>query len=419
MSKLRVFETFSGIGAQHKALERQGINYEIVGTSEWDIDAIICYDTIHHGDVKDIDLEFKKYHKLFKDSLLYKKLDGNWDFINMQISDDKHLRVFLNDFMLACSWSRDGKEPLRSLSGITIDKQKRFFIANMRNNNLGSIVDVKGEDIPDFDLLTYSFPCQDLSIASMGRGKGMSQDTESRSALLWQIGRIIDELDQEGNNRLPKYLLLENVTAMLNTNHIKDYKKWVDHLKSYGYDTKEYVLDASKFGIPQPRKRVFAISILNGDNNITKEDIEAVDINEITLKDIIKEGRRFEDELNSATPNLTASRIRMRKENHDLDDPSRLMTRTLTTKQDRNPNAGMLSHTYTGDAKDKANFRFLTPRECFMLMGFDSSDFDRVSVELERGYTRKEKLYQQAGNSIVVNVLQAIFQKIEEDNNGL
>jgi DNA (cytosine-5)-methyltransferase 1 len=69
---------------------------------------------------------------------------------------------------------------------------------------------------------------------------------------------------------------------------------------------------------------------------------------------------------------------------------------------------------YQSDKKD-TTYRFLTPRECYMLMGFDSTDFDKVKVELLKEYTRKEKLYQQAGNSIVVNILESIFRGIWEN----
>jgi len=410
MDKLRVFETFAGIGAQHKALERllkkNLVNYEMVATSEWDIDAIICYDAIHHGNIKNLDALYKD---MFKEISPYTILEGH-------------------------TFSSDGKVPISNLARLSEAKLKRLAIAFTRNKNVGSIVEVDPINIPDHDILTYSFPCQDLSIASMGRGKGMSKEANSRSGLLWEIERILKGLKEQ--NRLPKYLLLENVTAMLNANNIDQYNLWLEELEKMGYKTNTFKFNALDFGVPQVRKRVFAVSVLGETNNITEDTIlsytkdlritertEYKKIDKFELSEILKNernnfekildhGSKFIDECNMAQPNNTPSRIKMRMENHKLEDNKYTYVRTITTKQDRHPNAGMIN--YQSDKKD-TTYRFLTPRECYMLMGFDSTDFDKVKVELLKEYTRKEKLYQQAGNSIVVNILESIFRGIWEN----
>ncbi|AHF57684.1 putative cytosine-specific methyltransferase (truncated) [Spiroplasma eriocheiris CCTCC M 207170] len=104
---------------------------------------------------------------------------------------------------------------------------------------MGSIKNIKANDLNfDFDLLTYSFPCQDLSIANMGRAKGMKKGDNTRSGLLWEIQRILNELKELSINRLPKYLLLENVPNMLNDKHIVDYNEWINYLNDeLGYKT--------------------------------------------------------------------------------------------------------------------------------------------------------------------------------------
>lgn len=412
MEKLRVFETFAGIGAQQKSLSRTNIPFEIVATSEWDIDAIICYDAIHHGYIEDLDK-------------LYDKIIGN--------------KISPYEFLSNHTFSLDGKAPISSLLRLNIDKAKRLSVAFVRNKNVGSIVEVDSKDIPDHDILTYSFPCQDLSVASMGRGKGMGRESKSRSGLLWEVERILLGLKKE--NRLPKYLLLENVTAMLSAANKPDYYTWVNELNKLGYSTNHYKLNALDFGVPQARIRIFAISVLKRDNTITQEEIESftkelkiihdIELNkklksEIIDKDeynyikstqrlhlakILKEGSSYIDETNLAQPNNTPSRISMRRENHNLDDLKHTYTRTLTTKQDRHPNGGMIK--YCNELKNTP-FRFLTPRECYMLMGFDSSDFNNVKLEFNDGFTKKEKMYQQAGNSIVVNILESIFKVIWE-----
>lgn len=373
MKKLRVFETFAGIGAQHKALERLKenniLNYEIVATSEWDIDAILAYDAIHTLKPK-------------------KKL----------LSIDNY------------TFSRDGKTPTL-LSKVEETKYLKLKQASNNINNLGSITEIQAKDIPDFDLLTYSFPCQDLSIASMGRGKGMKRGEGTRSGLVWEIERILRGLKRE--KRLPKYLLMENVQAICNKKNIDDLNEWFKFLESLGYYTHYELLNAIDFGIPQKRIRFFAVSILNEDKNIF-EDIEINyanyckkhNIKKLTLENMFKVTGKFNDELALAQPNDTPSRRRMREQNAKLETKGLEHIRTLTTKQDRHPNAGMKE--YKAQSKGKADFRFLTPRECYMLMGFESKDFDKVKkLDLSQ-----IKLYQQAGNSIVVNVLEAIFLQI-------
>ena len=91
----------------------------------------------------------------------------------------------------------------------------------------------------------------------------------------------------------------------------------------------------------------------------------------------------------------------------------------MTTKQDRNPNSGLIM--YKNWARGKTKWRYLTPRECFKLMGFDEEDFDKVisdnpMVTKNRSLYSTEKLIKMAGNSIVVDVLEAIFRQILEIN---
>ena len=95
---------------------------------------------------------------------------------------------------------------------------------------------------------------------------------------------------------------------------------------------------------------------------------------------------------------------------------------TVTTKQDRNPNSGLI--TYHNYARNKAKWRYLTPRECFKLMGFDESDFEKVifdnpQVTKNRKLYSTEKLIKLAGNSIVVDVLEAIFRQIIDINRDI
>lgn len=105
-------------------------------------------------------------------------------------------------------------------------------------------------------ILTYSFPCQDLSLA--GLGKGMAKGSGTRSGLLWEVERILDEC--EGN--LPDVLLMENVPQVIGKNNIKDFQEWRRKLESLGYSNYVELLNAKNYGIPQNRNRCFMVSIL-------------------------------------------------------------------------------------------------------------------------------------------------------------
>jgi DNA (cytosine-5)-methyltransferase 1 len=127
-------------------------------------------------------------------------------------------------------------------------------------HNLVNIQQVKGRDleVKNTDIYiyicTYSFPCQDLSLA--GKGKGFS-DTSTRSGMLWEVERILSEMDER-----PQVLLMENVPQVHSEDNKKDFFKWQLRLEELGY--KNYVQDliATDYGIPQTRNRCFMVSIL-------------------------------------------------------------------------------------------------------------------------------------------------------------
>ena len=105
-------------------------------------------------------------------------------------------------------------------------------------------------------ILTYSFPCQDLSLA--GLGKGMSKGSSTRSGLLWEVERILDEC----NGNLPQILLMENVPQVIGKNNIKDFQLWRRKLEQLGYSNYVEILNSKHYGIPQNRARCFMVSIL-------------------------------------------------------------------------------------------------------------------------------------------------------------
>ena len=125
------------------------------------------------------------------------------------------------------------------------------------DRNLGDITKVDWEQVPDFDLLTYSSPCQDISNAGMQRG--LEKGSGTRSSLLWEVEKAIEA-------KHPKFLLMENVKALVGKKFRADFEAWLETLRSYGYENHWQVLNAKDYGIPQNRERVFVVSILGGGN---------------------------------------------------------------------------------------------------------------------------------------------------------
>lgn len=128
-------------------------------------------------------------------------------------------------------------------------------------------------------ILTYSFPCQDLSLA--GKGKGMKKGTGTRSSLLWEVERLLTEC-----NELPQILLMENVPMVHSSENIKDFEKWLLFLESLGYKNYWKDLNAKNYGIPQNRDRCYMISLLNSNCDYTfPQPIKL----KLRLKDMLEE----------------------------------------------------------------------------------------------------------------------------------
>lgn len=104
----------------------------------------------------------------------------------------------------------------------------------------------------EVDLFTYSSPCQDISQA--GKQMGLQEGSDTRSALLWRVADAVEVLR-------PKYLLQENVAALVSQKFRPDFQKWLDKLSSLGYVSRWARLNAKNYGVPQNRDRVFCISM--------------------------------------------------------------------------------------------------------------------------------------------------------------
>jgi DNA (cytosine-5)-methyltransferase 1 len=118
--------------------------------------------------------------------------------------------------------------------------------------NYGDVTKLSVADLPDMDLFTYSFPCQDISVA--GKQNGLAKDSGTRSSLLWECERIIE-------GKRPKYLMMENVKNLVGVENYPHFMAFVQLLEGFGYNNYWQVINAKECGIPQNRERVFCVSI--------------------------------------------------------------------------------------------------------------------------------------------------------------
>ncbi|MBF0941878.1 MAG: DNA (cytosine-5-)-methyltransferase [Abiotrophia sp.] len=405
-----MIETFSGIGSQTQALKNIGLDHKVVAISEWDVNAMYAYDILHNGK-QDLSA-FRHYTK-------------------QDLIDE------LKEYTL----SMDGKNPMseRAISSLSILHLKAILCSIRNNNNLVDITKIHAQDLPEADILTYSFPCQDLSISGYWHNRdsgGIDRDANNKSTLLWQVERILKEY-VACERDLPPFLLMENVSNILSPRHIDNFLEWQAFLSSLGYINQVYTLDARNFGVPQSRIRTYMISVLATNAEKRREIEDYFIVNSLehiicpetqrkSLADYLKvdySNDVYRAEAIESTPELTPSREKIFAENLILAEGNHvfenLSARTVTTKQDRNPNSGVIAYGSAVLTEKNPKYRNLTPRECFLLMGFSEEQFDRltqenITVGRDRTILTVTKLVKMAGNSIVVQVLEAIFRQIRD-----
>lgn len=379
---IRLIEMFSGYGSQALALKYLGVSFEHWKTCEWAIKSIQAYKDIHFtNDTKEISMS--------KDEMI--------DYLyNRGISSN------YNEPMT--------KEQIKRLN----EKQLKTIIENIEiTHNLVNIQQVKGKDLEIVDtdkyeyILTYSFPCQDLSLA--GKGKGMA-DTTTRSGMLWEVERILNELKE--TNSLPQILLMENVPQVHGTDNVEHFNKWQLALENMGYKSYFQDLIATDYGVPQTRNRCFMLSILGNYSYSFPKPIPL----ELKLKDML------EDEVDEKYY-LSDKQINDIQKWNTYEKPLEQIGRdtvtTLTTRSGAYCSnmklvpipiknyENYIDGTITAIQTNNLRIRKLTPLECFRLMGVKDNDYYKISKNQSNN-----SLYHLAGDSIVVNVLMAIFKEL-------
>lgn len=277
----------------------------------------------------------------------------------------------------------------------------------------GSDLEIVGTDQYTY-IMTYSFPCQDLSIA--GRLKGMKKGTGTRSGLLWEVERLLNE-----TNELPNVLLMENVSQVIGKNNIDDFNQWCNFLESKGYTNHYKVMNAKNYGIPQNRERCFMVSIL-GDYDYTfpvEVDLEVSAMDQLQKNVDDSYYIKATDVLNLVDKMYTIDSSEViivkqaTKKGYIECIPGGLAELSYpksNSRRGRVQGGGKISPTLTASMSGLCciethdRIRKVTTNECWRLMDFTDEDFKKAEQ-----VNSNSQLYKQAGNSIVKRCLMAIF----------
>lgn len=298
-----------------------------------------------------------------------------------------------------------------------------------KDRNLGDITKVDFNEIPDCDVVTWSFPCTDIS--SAGKQIGLEQGSGTRSSLGWTAIEIF-------RAKRPKYLLMENVKPLISQKFIGSFNKMIKTLEEIGYTSYFKVLNSKDYGVPQNRERVFMVSILGDGNewdNIGKEGFEFPQpiqlkkrISDVLEKDVDRKyfisdkhidiySKRFDESKMSLSGceiiktgrymecgHSASSVVSIKGISHTVMENHSLAASVIYEAQDDNFNFEFNNKRYV--------VRKFTPREFFRLMDVDDIFIDRI----QSGNIPNSQQYKLAGNSIVVSCLYYIFKEMLEVN---
>ena len=437
---IRLIECFAGYGSQALALKYLGANFEHWKIAEWAVKSIQAYKDIHFT-------------------------DDNTDY------SSQYDKEWLIDYLFEKGISADYNKPMTREQIARMGEEKIRTVYNniIATHNLVSVCNVRGEDLEITDtehftyLLTYSFPCQDLSIC--GKQKGMRRDSGTRSSMLWEIERILEDCKERG--QLPQILLMENVPQVHSQENVDSFYEWINFLESIGYKSKWRDLNTKNYGVPQTRDRTFLVSVFGDFYTTFPEPIRL----EKTLNDILEENvpeKYYLKDYNIDTTTRTKSEAltnepkcvqvgslcggkwdKMHEQsrrvysvggicptiptscggNHEPKiaevvggigekksnggtqyyQQDRIYKGEIALSHPANLPSGSYYYVVEEQNEESVSLRVrkLTPRECFRLMGVKDEDFDKVKKNQSTS-----SLYHLAGDSIVVDVLMAIFNEI-------
>lgn len=441
--KLTANILFSGIGCQERGFRDSGLfAIEVLNTSDINKESVLSYAAIHCGMTNEMVDTYKDYPS--REEMAQYLTD-----INLGYEPEKN-KYF--------DWFKLVKRKKNDL--------EKYWLACKLTHNLGDITKI--EDLPYADFWTVSFPCQSISVA--GKMKGLKPDSGTRSSLLWDNIRLLSKAKE--NNKLPQYIMFENVKNLVSKKFIDDFNDLLDVLYELGFNSYWSVINGKDCGIPQSRERVFVISIRKDIDSGKYTFPEPFDTG-IRLKDVLEDqvDEKYylpDEKVQEFLKTIDLSQFcKEDNELHQLGyindyngDANRIysdnVARTLkseavgggaktgwyTTKNESITglisNQGtkfeketeyantLLARDYKGFGNQAMNavisglfdmirIRKLTPRECYRLMGLTFEDYDKAS---EMGVADTH-LYKQAGNGIITNccaLLAEHLYKAQYDN---
>lgn len=280
------------------------------------------------------------------------------------------------------------------------------------NKNLGDIIKVNAKNLQDFDLMTWGFPCTDISICGKQQGLIDNQGNQTRSGLYYEGLRILKE-------KKPKVSIIENVKALTSKKFKKEFEMILSDLEKIGYNNHYKVINSKDYGSVQSRERIYIVSIRKDIDNGLFSFIDKID-NKKVMKDIV-------ENLNENDYYLSDNKI---EKIYNWKAGQRPFTKvlgqnsvcpTITARGCGEYHSGMILYSDklldTTNCELKENpiefIKSIRPRvptelEAFRIMGFSDEDY----YSCQNANIPSRQLYKITGNSIVVDVLYHIYLQL-------
>lgn len=366
MKNLKVLELFGGVGCQRLGIERAGWRVESVGVSEWDVNALRSYAALH--------------------------------------ADVENRHNFARVLDKGSEYTVDGKQGVK-YQNLPLKLQKEIEVLTQQTGNLGDIRRV--DKLPACDVLTYSYPCQDVSIAGKQKGVGVG----TRSGLLYEVERLLKSAEQ-----LPSILVLENVTNAMRGKHAEGFSLWLRELEKLGYTNHVEVLNAVDFGMAQSRERVFVVSI-----HVTSSFTYSGAVRKkekVRLQSILD--KEVEEKYN--VPDAKKQEILERLGQKNIKDKGEGVLVGGYQKNQGIKTDGICTCLTASMGKGGGyipiwvqgeRMRKLTPEECWKLQGFAEDEITKIR-KIGMADTH---MYTQVGNGIAIGVVEGIFGGISNIEN--
>ena len=273
------------------------------------------------------------------------------------------------------------------------------------------IADLRSGDIPQSDVWTFGFPCQDISIA--GKLAGLSGE---RSRIFYKILELVKGKDPEDK---PAFLVAENVKNLLSIDAGWGFKEVLAEMDEAGYDAEWKLFNSKDYGTPQNRERVYLVGHLRDrgrrevfhseydqGNDVQIKAVAKLDVKDLEMHKNVYDTSGVAPCVTSNFAKGSATKIIVSGE---LDIKSLEMLKMVYSPDRISPS---LNTCQGGSRQPKINtddylIRKLTPRECFRLQGFPDELFDKAQA-----VNSESQLYKQAGNAVTVNVARHVAECI-------